>query len=59
MYKIVCWLVIFAYVSPMGLGELFSSMAHLQSALYAEKDIATEIRHYVEAEQARLQKLTE
>lgn len=34
-------------------------MAHLQSALYAERDIAKEIRHYIYSEQERLEKLSQ
>lgn len=58
MRQILCGILLFLGLASQVSGELFSSMAHLQSALYAEKDIATEIRNYVEAEQIRLQKLT-
>ncbi|KAJ8318338.1 hypothetical protein KUTeg_003429 [Tegillarca granosa] len=37
--------------------ELFTSIAHLQSALWAEYEIAEEIRSYVAAEEKRLEKL--
>lgn len=58
MYRSLCVLLMLN-LAPQVSGELFSSMAHLQSALYAERDIASEIRNYVDAEQTRLQKLTE
>ena len=51
--------LLFVCLASRGSGELFSSMAHLQSALYAERDIAIEIRNYVEAEQSRFQKQNE
>ncbi|KAL5019143.1 hypothetical protein ScPMuIL_004865 [Solemya velum] len=35
--------------------ELFTSMAHLEKALWAEKDIADELRQYVTREEERLQ----
>jgi len=50
--------LLFACVAARGWGELFSSMAHLQSALYAEQDIAKEIRNYISEEQAKLEKLS-
>ncbi|GFN78299.1 prolyl 4-hydroxylase subunit alpha-1 [Plakobranchus ocellatus] len=37
--------------------ELFTSNAHLQTALYAERDIAGLLRNYVDQEEMRLQKL--
>ncbi|XP_052769082.1 prolyl 4-hydroxylase subunit alpha-1-like isoform X2 [Mya arenaria] len=51
------WMLVFASVAARGWGELFSSMAHLQTALYAERDIAQEIRKYVATEKVRLEKL--
>lgn len=38
-------------------GELFSSNAHLQRAIYAEKDIADLLHAYLEQEEARLQQI--
>lgn len=51
-------LIVLASVAALGSGELFSSLAHLQTALYTERDIAKEIRHYIYDEQERLQKLS-
>ncbi|XP_053384823.1 prolyl 4-hydroxylase subunit alpha-1-like isoform X2 [Mercenaria mercenaria] len=50
-------LLMLASVAAPGSGELFSSMAHLQTALYTERDIAKEIRHYIYEERERLEKL--
>lgn len=49
--------VLIASMAAPGSGELFSSMAHLQSAIYTERDIAKEIRNYIYTEQERIQKL--
>ncbi|XP_060574023.1 prolyl 4-hydroxylase subunit alpha-1-like isoform X2 [Ruditapes philippinarum] len=53
------WMLIIASVAALGSGELFSSLAHLQTALYTERDISKEIRHYIYEEQERLEKLTQ
>ncbi|XP_052262692.1 prolyl 4-hydroxylase subunit alpha-1-like isoform X3 [Dreissena polymorpha] len=58
MYKGCLLVMVLASASGSGHGELFSSMAHLQTALYAERDIAQEIRKYVADELERLNKLT-
>lgn len=58
MYKVFLLVLLLASAAGSGHGELFSSMAHLQTALYAERDIALEIRKYVADEQDRLNKLT-
>ncbi len=41
----------------MNNAELFTSNAHMQTALYAEKDIASLLKAYVEKEQERLDKI--
>ncbi|KAL4240088.1 Prolyl 4-hydroxylase subunit alpha-1 [Mactra antiquata] len=51
------WIAVIATVAVPGTCDLYSSITHLQSALYAERDIAKEIRDYVQSEQERLQKL--
>ena len=50
-------LLLIASVAVPGLGELFTSIAHLQTALYAERDIAEEIRDYIQREEEKLNNL--
>ena len=50
-------ILLLASVAARGLGELFTSIAHLQTALYAERDIAEEIRDYVKREEEKLNNL--
>lgn len=47
----------FACVATLASAELFSSMAHLETALYAERDIAVAIQDYIHEEEKRLDKL--
>lgn len=47
----------FACVATFASAELFSSMAHLETALYAERDIAVAIQDYIHEEEKRLDKL--
>lgn len=57
MFSLILKLLIFASVAVPGLGELFTSIAHLQTALYAERDIAEEIREYIKREEEKLNNL--
>ena len=50
-------MLLIASVAAPGLGELFTSIAHMQAALYAERDIAEEIREYIRVEEEKLNKL--
>ena len=50
-------ILLIASVAAPGLGELFTSIAHMQAALYAERDIAEEIREYIRVEEEKLNKL--
>ena len=47
------WALLLEFTS----GELFTSNAHLQTALYAERDIVNLLNNYVEQEEMRLQKI--
>ncbi|XP_050391712.1 prolyl 4-hydroxylase subunit alpha-2 isoform X1 [Patella vulgata] len=49
--------VLLACVANMVECEMFTSMAHLQTALYAERDIASTLRQYIDMEEKRLEKL--
>lgn len=49
--------LVVACVATLACGELFSSMAHLETALYAERDIAVAIKDYIHEEEKRLDKL--
>ena len=49
--------LLFASVAAPGLGELFTSIGHMQAALHVEKDIAEEIREYIKIEEEKLNKL--
>ncbi len=49
--------VLIACVAVVVKCELFTSMAHLQTALYAERDIALAITTYIQNEEKRLEKL--
>ncbi|KAL3876586.1 hypothetical protein ACJMK2_034417 [Sinanodonta woodiana] len=46
-----------ACVASNVLAELFTSMAHMQRALEAERDIAEEIRQYIRAQEEKLKNL--
>ena len=37
--------------------EIFTSVAHLENALYAERDIARTMKNYIEREEEKLDKL--
>lgn len=54
---LVNWLSVLILVIGFSNGELFTSNAHLQTALYAERDIANLLQSYVEQEEARLEKI--
>ncbi|ESO84721.1 hypothetical protein LOTGIDRAFT_196347 [Lottia gigantea] len=49
--------LVLACVANMVESELFTSMAHLQTALYAERDIARTLKQYIESEEKRIEKL--
>ncbi|XP_048758000.2 prolyl 4-hydroxylase subunit alpha-1-like isoform X1 [Ostrea edulis] len=55
--KLLASLMVIACVATFASTELFSSMAHLETALYAEKDIAVAIKDYIQEEEKRLDKL--
>ncbi|XP_046362969.1 prolyl 4-hydroxylase subunit alpha-1-like isoform X2 [Haliotis rufescens] len=55
--EIVLSFLLIACVANVGRCELFTSMAHLQTALYAERDIAVTLKNYVENEEERLRKI--
>ena len=56
--SVILQVVLIASVAVIpGLGELFTSIAHLQTALYAERDIAEEIRSYIQKEEEKLNNL--
>lgn len=57
MYCSVVLSAFLALVVRGSQGELFTSNAHLQTALYAERDIAGLLSNYVEQEEMRLQKI--
>ncbi|RUS89704.1 hypothetical protein EGW08_002522 [Elysia chlorotica] len=57
VYALLSLLVALAF--ELSRGELFTSNAHLQTALYAERDIAGLLQNYVEREEIRLQKIRE
>jgi len=46
-----------ASIVPVSRGEMYTSMAHLEHALWAEGEIATSIKDYVREEEARLDRL--
>ncbi|XP_012939002.1 prolyl 4-hydroxylase subunit alpha-1 [Aplysia californica] len=56
-FSIKCVVVLLTQFVSVLRGELFTSNAHLQTALYAEKDIASLLNSYVEQEQMRLDKI--
>ncbi|XP_076459710.1 prolyl 4-hydroxylase subunit alpha-1-like isoform X2 [Babylonia areolata] len=49
--------LIVACVAPVMECEVFTSMAHLEATLYAERDIASTLRRHVQRERERLNKL--
>ncbi|XP_076452038.1 prolyl 4-hydroxylase subunit alpha-1-like isoform X2 [Babylonia areolata] len=49
--------LLFACVASLVRGEVFTSMAHLESTLYAERDVASLIKSHVQQERERLNKL--
>ncbi|KAL8609462.1 hypothetical protein ACOMHN_037984 [Nucella lapillus] len=49
--------VLLACVAPLIECEMFTSMAHLEATLYAERDIASTLRRHVQKERERLNKL--
>lgn len=55
--KLFASLLVTACVAALTCAELFSSMAHLESALFAERDIAVAIQDYIHEEEKRLAKL--
>ncbi|XP_061174992.1 prolyl 4-hydroxylase subunit alpha-1-like isoform X2 [Saccostrea echinata] len=55
--KLLASLLVTACVAAFACAELFSSMAHLESALFAERDIAVAIQDYIHEEEKRLAKL--
>lgn len=55
--KLLVTCLAFACVATLASAELFSSMAHLETALYAERDIAVAIQDYIHEEEKRLDKL--
>ncbi|XP_067670892.1 prolyl 4-hydroxylase subunit alpha-1-like isoform X1 [Haliotis asinina] len=55
--EIVLGFLLLACVANVGRCELFTSMAHLQTALYAERDIAVTLKNYVENEEERLRQI--
>ena len=56
--SVILRLMLIASVAVVpGVGELFTSIAHLQTALYAERDIAEEIRDYIQREEEKLNNL--
>lgn len=50
-------ILLFACVACLVRGEVFTSMAHLEATLYAERDIAALIQRHVQQEKERLNKL--
>ncbi|XP_041364436.1 prolyl 4-hydroxylase subunit alpha-1-like [Gigantopelta aegis] len=50
-------LLVVACVTSCTMGEMFTAMAELQAALYAEHDVAGAIKMYIKSEEARLNKL--
>lgn len=54
----ICWnLLLLACVASFVGAEVFTSMAHLEATLYAERDIAATLKNYVKKERERLDKL--
>ncbi|KAK3090445.1 hypothetical protein FSP39_011937 [Pinctada imbricata] len=57
MFTVWYLMYLLACVANLIRCELFSSMAHLDTALYAEQDIAQAIKEYVQEEESRLRQL--
>lgn len=57
MFVILPLVLCLVQISDLASAELFTSNAHLQTALYAERDIASLLKLYVEKEEARISKI--
>ena len=50
-------ILVIACVTPLTAGEMFTAMAELEAALYAEHDVADVLKMYIKSEEERLNKL--
>ncbi|XP_069123787.1 prolyl 4-hydroxylase subunit alpha-1-like isoform X1 [Argopecten irradians] len=57
MTTFACWCACVAILIQMVQGEMFTSLAAMQSAIWAEGEIAATIKDYIQEEEARLDKL--
>ena len=57
MSELVWNFFLFACVASLVKGEVFTSMAHLEATLYAERDISLILQKHVQKERERLDKL--
>lgn len=57
LYSLNEILFVLACVAHFAHAELFTAVVELQKALYAEKEVAGELRKYIRSEEERLEKL--
>lgn len=58
MTAVSCLILIFVCVASVVKCEIFTSLAHMQRSLFAERDISIRIKNYVEEEKERLDALS-